>query len=238
MPRLFCLPLAILMAFPFGGMAQKTTKGVGLGILGMQLPDAYLERKSTLQPSDVDSLLRPANWAAGFSIHYNFLNRLYEFNADNSLMLVASPNFGIFVPTKKIDDPLASGLGDYGIPVFFQLPIMLQYANGMLSTNQSDRNNGFAFSLGVEATWYHDPWRYRDPNRPTSFHYDPFAESRFIAAPTLLFRPVAAIHWRTWSKLNQPYEFSLHYAAGRQTYDLGTVDRGFVRLSYTYYWNY
>lgn len=237
MKRSFYLTLVLLCTLTSWTHAQRLTKGAGVGFFSMQLPEAYLERKSTVQGIPDDSLLRPANWSFGFGINYSFLYRVYTINNDNSLMISASPMLGIQFTTNNLDTDMGV-FGDYGLPLVVQLPLMLQYANGMVSTNESDRDHGFAFGLGVETTWYHDRWRYANPNDPLSSYSNFFTDNRFIAAPSLLVRPVAAISWRTWSKSNYPLDFSLQYSTSNQTYDLGTANRGMIRFSFTSFWNY
>lgn len=216
--------------------AQRSTKGAGLSLLRMQLPEAYLERKSTVQTPD-DSLLRPANQALGFGFNYSYLYRLYQFHANQSIMLAANPMFGFFFTSDNLSTD-EGVVGDYGFPIMFQMPLMLQFARGMVSTNESDREHGFGIGLGVEATWYHDKWRYSNPNSPFSSFYNFFSDNRFIAAPSLLIRPAAAVYWRTWSKRDVPMEFSLQYSTTQQSYALGTANRSFLRFSYTIFWNY
>ncbi len=233
LPRLslFCGIVLLLLTFCLGSVkAQRLSYGAGISWGIMQLPDAYVERTSWLPPTPSDTIIRPANWALTSALQFPIVIRLVHFDDDKSLMLSATPSVGFYVPTASRED--------YSFPFFVQAPMLLQYSQGMFSTPQTAKEHGFGVGLGLEVSWYHDRWTYGDPNNPfsrwTAFEF----ENRYIAAPSLLIRPTAAIFYRKWTKGNNPIEWGLHYATTRQTYDLGTVNRGFVRISLSTYLNY
>ena len=228
--------LLLCLCSPFT-QAQRVSVGIGLTGGGAQvLSTLRLIRVGTINSNAVaiDTLERPGSLAPFLGLQVPIYARLFQLSPDRSIGLAMSPMFGFYIPAQSIPGPLGvkrANVDTYGGTVILHMPVMLHFSQGMFSTAETDKEQGWGVGLGIEGTWMNDGWNREARN-------DPFFGATYILAPSLAIRPVGAIHWRYWSKRDIPVEWSLQFSTTQQTYELGTVSRPMVRLSHSLYFNY
>lgn len=138
-----------------------------------------------------------------FSLLFRFRYNLIELNKDQALSLSALPTFGLGVSfgTSINTDEVAF--------CSFDLPLILDYNIGNVSTYNTEKENGFVVGAGVEytkapliggvilGTWY-------DKNG-----------NAFIANPmTSWVEPVVELGYRYWNKNNKAVGYNLKVGFG------------------------
>ena len=217
--------------------AQRVSVGLGLTGGGVQVLTTLqltpmLSFNGTV--TDIDTFERPGSLAPFLGLQVPIYARLLHLGDDNSIGLALNPMFGFYIPARANGN--SSGFGQsnsdtYGGTLLLHMPVMLHFAQGMFSTAETDKEQGWGIGLGIEGTWMNDGWN-REFNRIA------FLNTTYILAPSVTIRPVGALYWRYWSRRDVPVEWSLQFSTTQQTYELGTVSRPMVRLSHSLYFNY
>lgn len=229
--------LLITLCF-FGSMDRVSAQRVSWGVMWngatVPIPDVIRYRiLSTTPPGSrgVPSIGRSAATALIGGWGFHTYTRLYEFNPDLSMGVMANPMIAVYFPAdfgSGFDYWAIFDVFDlYGIPVMLQMPLMLQFAGGMMSTNSSSKDIGWAISAGVEGSLFTD--RYVRRLRGNA-QYD---------LPDLSWvRPAAAAHLRYWNRNNKARELSFQFSTHRDNYTGEGVLRPMYKISYGAYWNY
>lgn len=230
----FTLSVSMVLVTNFS-FSQRVS--IGLGLTGGTTHVATSLRTIPVflnngQPG-IDSLTRPGSSAPFLGLNIPVYARLYTLNADQSIGLAINPMFGFYIPAFTYDefDIRVPNVDTYGGTVMVQVPLMLQFVQGMFSTAETSKERGWGVGLGAEGTWLNDHWQWiiKEVN-PFNYTYS--------LPPSFVIRPMAAFQYRYWSKNDRPVEWALSFSAIRQTYALGTVNRPMIRLSYNAYLNY
>lgn len=229
----FALSVSMVLASNFS-FSQRVS--IGLGLTGGTTHVATSLRTIPAVINGqlgIDSLTRPGSSAPFLGLNIPVYARLYNLNADQSIGLAINPMFGFYIPAftySKFGNRVPN-VDTYGGTVMVQVPLMIQFAQGMFSTAETSKERGWGLGLGAEATWLNDSWQ-RKSGRANPFNYT------FTLPPSFMIRPMAALQYRYWSKRDVPVEWALSFSTTQQTYALGTVNRPMIRLSYNAYLNY
>lgn len=214
--------------------AQRISWGVMWNGATVPIPEAIRYRTFTGMPAGsrgTPTIAREASTALIGGWGFHTYTRLYEINPEMSIGLMANPMIAVYYPANFGNglDPWAifDVFEIYGLPVMMQMPLMVHFASGMLSTSASSKDIGFGFSAGVEGSLFAD--RYI---RSLS------GEIQYDLPDVSWVRPAIAAHLRYWSRNDRPREFSFQFSTHRDNYTGSGVLRPMFKVSYGGYWNY
>lgn len=165
---------------------------------------------------------RPTSTAFFLAAGWNTYFRAYEWSKEKSVGLLVYPMLGFCAANTS------GGTGDeFYSSLVAQVPVLLHFSQGLLSTNESNAERGWGFSAGYEASGMFD----------VEYLISSISGNSLRPKPYWL-RPMVGISYRYWNKAGAATELSLFYSNQREDYGLGPKDKSLIRLNWSSYMNY
>lgn len=230
--------LLLFVMLAFGPMEEVSAQRILWGVMwngaAVPIPEVIRYNASPSLPTGsrgVPTVARSEATAliGGWGLHT--FTPLYEFNPETSIGLMANPMLAVYYPVNFNRGFTPWDIFDlfdtYGLPVMMQMPLMVHFAHGMLSTTSSIKEIGWGISAGIEGSMLLDRYARLFRNN-----------SRYDVPEMSWVRPVVAAHLRYWTRNDRPRELSFQFSTHQDNYTATGVMRPMFKISYGGYWNY
>lgn len=216
--------------FSFQAVAQlNLIKGFGWSFGQTTMP-SYEMIDTVDNVVDLERVDRSAYFLA---LNYIIRQNVYEINNNNSLALDIRPTLGFYFPKeKKANDRIFVYTGaEFNPRLLLQLPIMLHYNFGVLSTSETENEHGLGVGVGVNYQRIFDAEHY-NPD------YNFFDRHQLFTGDHSLWQPVISLAYRRWGSNSFCYEYAFKYMFSSEEVRNVQYARNTLLFSVNLYFNY
>jgi hypothetical protein len=222
--------LFFFAALPFCSMAQsKLLRGISLTAGYNQLPNYKLTR---IMDGAVQ-IERTNRNATVLGFNYILRANVLNIGPESSLALDVRPTFSFYIAKEKESYSVFGVVTTTNIPVFLQLPMLLQYNWGLLSNRETTANRGFGIGVGVNYQRLYDAQHY-NLNR----NYFPENEYVLETGEHAILQPTINLSYRFWGIDDYCFEYNFNVGLANETFQGNKYSRNTYMFSISYYFNY
>lgn len=225
------LTLSLIFCLFFVQLHAQISLVKGLGLqFGQTSLTNYQMVDTTDNVVDLERKKRETFFAA---INYTVRTNLYTINNNNSIAIDLRPTLGFyFSNTKELNDrKLIYNEPMLNPRVLFQLPILLEYNLGVLSTVDSDLDHGLGVGFGINYQRIFDAEHYN----PDYFSFD---KHQLYTGPHNMWQPTISLAYRRWGSNSFCYEYAVKYMFANEEFRANSFDRNTILFNVNAYINY